>query len=313
MATYDRTHLRLEQIRERSQRQKRWGLLALLLFFALLITLLRSRAPQAPQLVVTWPTPQKYGTKTFDSGATVLLRPGQPFTVSVTNSGAWNLSGSTGDTVVKGSRITWSPTTSRSTLTVRCRPAARGLRLLYAWLWPTRVLTLNGTSAVKSGNMLYHLVPQPGDAIWLSSRVLATGETTWDERALPLLQNAIPPTAKNAVWTMERSFGASLTKGDNGTYAALRDLPQSSEAVPQVMAQVAQNIAAKVPTASIKFIVRLENPAQPRGILRLAFDGKGSRGGWIKSAPTGPAAPFTWWQDETDSREPLAPANPSSS
>src|SRR4028119_2054420 len=102
----DFTAQRLLRSRERASRQKRITFLVLAVLLALIVLLVWWRAPQAPQMVVTWPNPQKYGQRVLDDGAIVLLRSGQPFSVSVPNSSDWDLSGSTKDTVVKGERIT---------------------------------------------------------------------------------------------------------------------------------------------------------------------------------------------------------------
>jgi hypothetical protein len=305
----DFTAQRLLRSRERASRQKRFTLMIAALVLALVILLVWWRAPRAPQLVVTWPDPQKYGQRVLDDGATVLLRSGQPFSVSVPDAADWNLSGSTKDMVVKGERITWSPTESSSTLEVRCRPVANGLSRVISWIWPTRVVTLHGTTGVPSGPSRVHLVPQPGSQVWLASQVLTASSVTWDERVIPLLQFVAPGkgTAARgpAHWVLTNSFEGSPPKGDTATYARLASGPVPSDGrsrVEETLAKVARQIAGRAPKASIKFIARYEKE-NADGVLRLAFDGSGARGGWVRQ--NGQASPFFWWDD-------LAPSTTSS-
>jgi hypothetical protein len=114
------------------------------------------------------------------------------FRFQVPNAADWNLSGSTKDTVVKGERITWSPTESSSTLEVRCKPVANGLSKLISWIWPTRVVRLHGTTGVPAGSSRVYLVPQPNTQVWIASQVVANSSVTWDERVIPLLQFVAP-------------------------------------------------------------------------------------------------------------------------
>lgn len=309
----DFTAQRLLRSRERAARQKRITLLVVALLLALVALIVWWRAPRAPQLVLTWPNPQKYGQRVLDDGAVVLLRRGQPFSVSVPNAADWNLSGSTKDTVVKGERITWSPTESSSTLEVRCRPVANGLSRLISWIWPTRVVRLHGTTGVPAGASRVHLVPQPNTQVWLASQVVADSSVTWDERVIPLLQFVAPgkgTVARDAPhWVLTNSFGGSPPKGDTATYARLASAPaaaptaaQSTARVEEILATTARQIAGRSPKASIKFIARYEKETAD-GVLRLAFDGTAARGGWVRQ--NGQASPFFWWED-------LAPANSSS-
>ncbi|HEX8234389.1 MAG TPA: hypothetical protein VF600_00370 [Abditibacteriaceae bacterium] len=312
----DFTAQRLLRSRERASRQKRITLLVVALLLALLVLLVWWRAPRAPQLVVTWPNPQKYGQRVLDDGATVLLRSGQPFSVSVPNAADWDLSGSTKDTVVKGERITWSPTESSSTLEVRCRPVANGLARLVSWIWPTRVVRLNGTTGVTAGQSRVHLVPEPGSPVWLSSQVMADSAITWDERVIPLLQFVAPRSGNGSsgqpYWVLTNSFGESLLKGDEGTYARLAAVQAGASGaaarsanagrIEETLATIARQIAGRSPKASIKFIARYEQEKSD-GVLRLAFDGTAARGGWVRQ--NGQASPFFWWED-------LASVSPSS-
>jgi hypothetical protein len=287
------------------------------------------RAPRAPQLVVTWPNPQKYGQRVLNDGAIVLLRSGQPFSVSVPNSADWNLSGSTKDTVVKGARITWSPTESSSTLEVHCRPIAKGVARAVAWIWPTRVVQLHGTTGVPSGPSRVHLVPEPGSKVWLASQVVADSAVTWDERVIPLLQQVVrgkdTVAATDAHWVLTSSFDSSPAQGDVGTYARLATVPSPSDAavsattlgsasapsstnrVEEALAVMARQIAGRAPNASIKFVARYEKE-ESDGILRIAFDDTGARGGWIRQ--NGQASPFFWWDDLVSTSGTLQPSLP---
>jgi hypothetical protein len=300
----DFTAQRLLRSRERASRQKRITLLVVALLLALVVLLVWWRAPRAPQLVVTWPNPQKYGQRVLDDGEIVLLRSGQPFSVSVPNAAEWDLSGSTKDTVVKGERITWSPTESRSTLEVRCRPVANGLSRLVSWIWPTRIVRLHGTTGVPSGQSRVYLVPQPGSRVWLSSQVMADSAVTWDERVIPLLQFVAPGKGSvasgPAQWVLTRSFVGSPPKGDTGTYARLAPVATARSGMAgraeETLATMARQIAGRSPKASIKFVARYEQEKSD-GVLRLAFDGTAARGGWVRQ--NGQASPFFWWEDLT--------------
>ncbi len=295
MVLYDSTPQRLERVRARARRQKRIALAVLLGVLALLALGLWRSAPPAPRLIVTWPSPQKYGRRTFESGATVLLRSGNAFTVSVTDAERWNISGDTPNTRIDKSnrarQILWQPTAPSETLRVHCRAVAGGWRSLLARLWPTRTLTLNGTTAASSGGLRYYVHPRPGAPVWLSSQIVATDEAKWDERALPLLEAAAqdlrqPPrravAASNATagttaavvppfthWRLVRSFKEtkdSVVPGDTGTYA-VAPLPEPLFEMPRI----AQNLARRRPDTSIKIMARLDTDP-PRGVLRLAFD-----------------------------------------
>lgn len=299
MVLYDSTHERLERVRARARRQKRIALAVLLGVLGLLALGLWRSAPPPPRLIVTWPSPQKYGRRTFESGATVLLRSGNAFTVSVTDAERWNISGDTPNTRIDKSnrarQILWQPTSPSETLRVHCRAVAGGWRSLLARLWPTRTLTLNGTTAASSGGLRYYVHPRPGAPVWLSSQIVATDEAKWDERALPLLEaaaqdlrqaprraattNAASPNATAATpavsapifthWRLVRSFKEtkdSVVPGDTGTYA-VAPLAEPLLELPRV----AQNLARRRPATSIKIMARLDTEP-PRGVLRLAFD-----------------------------------------
>lgn len=346
MAIYDSTQERLARVRARARRQRRIALTAPATLMVLVAGGVWRSAPPAPLLIVTWPSPQKYGRRTFDSGATVLLRSGNAFAVSVTDAGRWNISGDTPSTRVDKSnrarQILWQPNAPSETLRVHCRAVAGGWRSLLARLWPTRTLTLHGTTAASSGGLRYYIRPRPGFPIWLSSQVVATDEAKWDERALPLLEAAArdlraapsKPAAADATafthWRLARSFKEtkdSFVPNDAGTYAVaplaepLIDLPR-----------VAQILARRRPETSIKIMARLDTQP-PRGVLRLAFDapeedggkskkrrrkdddaksaqGQGARAGWVINAGDKAATPLVWWREGPSDFNPAAALPP---
>lgn len=314
MALYDSTERRLERARERAQKQKRVASVVAVALLVLVVLIIRWSAPRAPDLFVTWPSPQKFGSRALPDGSTVLLRGSQPMTVSVVDAARWNISAQSGDTVHKSklaNTIDWTTTKPSETLYLSCRAASSGLSRAWSWLWPTRNLTLYGTAGAGDGGTHHRIIPREGASVWLSSQVVAESETDWDERALPLLEAAHRDLRKStpalAPWKMTRSFTGKPSPNDQGTYAVFsgfdiaRDLPR-----------IANTVARLAPSTSIKFMERLDLKP-PRGILRLAFDGKtpvGARAGWVFKPGDKTATPLLNWQDAPATKVPIPTTAP---
>ncbi len=302
MALYDSTERRLERARERAQKQKRVASIVAITLLALALLVVRASAPRAPQLFVTWPSPQKFGARALPDGATILLRGSQPMTVSVTNAERWMVGARSGDTVHQSrlaNKINWTATRPSETLSLSCRAASSGLARVFSWMWPTRALTLKGTTGAGNGGARQRIIPENGASIWLSSQILATSEADWDERALPLLEAAHRELNKDAAtklapWKMARSFTGKTLANDKGTYASL-----VTSDVTRDLTRAANLIARLSPSTSIKWMARLDLDP-PQGILRLAFDGEtaiGARAGWVFKAGDKNATPVIDWQD----------------
>lgn len=294
--------LRSEQRRAaaRARRRRQWrnlaGLIAVLIlcgFLAWRVDVERHGGPPAPALVVIWPNakfPQRVA-----GGAIVLGREGQSFRVTVPNPEQWRLQWVTSDTLAQGASALWQPTPNSAILTARCRPLANGWGRWKAWLWPERQVTLQSRLATSVGGRRYQITPPPG-GLWLFPFIRAEVPVAWDEHALPsLLQVPLPANHANEsplLWKIVPSFeGAAPLAGDTGTYA--RFLGTHPETV---LPTLARQIAAAEPKASIKFLINVTRDTQQpsEGILRLAFDGKGERGGWIKR-PDGVNEAIKWW------------------
>ncbi len=292
---------RRELSRARRQRQGRNRKIGALLFVVLLIAFLRWHSPQAPGLVVAWPNSQKWGSATLENGATVVIRAGQPFVVSLSNPNDWDVSWHYTGVTGEGLPITWPAAGSVDKLELHCHARPRGWQKWVSWLWPTRQLFLQGTAPVALSDRRFVVVPLPGAPIRLSSRVVATHEVSpearWDERALPLLEEAARDAktlSVGATWTIvtapsQRSLvgqsstrtplrsadaanapGMSSTPDDTATYAILS--PESFRDATQSLTECAQIIALRAPQTSIKWLAR-EKPTgdQPRAVLWLDF------------------------------------------
>lgn len=294
--------LRSEQRRAtaRARRYRQWrvvaGLVAVLALCSFLLWRVaaeRHGGPVAPALVVIWPK-TKFRQQ-VGSGAIVLGRVGQSFTITVPNPDHWRLQWATSDTLAQGASTLWQPTRDGATLTARCRPVVSGWGHWVAWLWPERQVTVQSRLATSIGGRRYKITP-PSGGLWLFPFVRAAVPVTWDEHALPsLLQAPLPVSHADGssplLWMIVPSFsGTTPAAGDSGTYAKFlgaqpeKDLPH-----------LARQIATAAPTASIKFIINLSRDArQPsEGVLRLAFDGKGEREGWLKR-PDGTMGIVKW-------------------
>ncbi len=99
------------------------------------------------------------------------------------------------------------------------------------------------------------------------------------------------------MWWIVPSFDENVRKpaqpGDNGTYARLNSRQLESD-----MLTIARRLAAQQPRVSFKFIVRLDTKV-PHATLRIAFDGKGERKGWIRR-PGEPSGPLIWNETSSD-------------
>lgn len=302
------TERRREAGRARRQRARKRSTVGALLFLVLAVVVIRWRSPQAPRLRVTWPNTQKLGEATLESGSTLVLRAGQPFIVSPADAANWEVSWHYNGAKGEGLPITWPPSGNLDLLEMSCRPRAKGGQHLISWLWPTRSVWLQGTSAVALGAGRYVVVPQPGAPVRLSSRVVASHEMSpearWNESALPLLEEAARRSSSlssGATWTIVRPLSelrtqnelrtqsaakgtsASSTrnrtnagsspvtaKNDTATYAVLSS--ESFRDPVLALSQCAQIIAARLPGASIKWIARETPGVLPRALLWLSFN-----------------------------------------
>ena len=298
------TQLRREESRARRQRQFRRHAMGVFAFVVALVLLIRVFAPSAPDLVVSWPNAQKLGRATLENGATVVIRAGQPFSVAPTDASRWDVSWNYTGVGGMGVPVAWPAAGSLDKLELNCRARAVGWQKAISWLWPTRRLWLQGTSPVALGGRRFVVIPAAGAPVRLSSRVLAdaavSGEARWDERALPLLEEAVrnAKTLKSgATWTIlkmpsQKSLkpATSSTRNvesaensapdDLSTYAVLS--PASFDDAAKTLAECAQIIARRAPQIGIKWIAREhatgESVAsknatgnQPRALLWLDF------------------------------------------
>lgn len=318
-ASLRRTEQRLANSRARRSRQQRNVALAIIAVSCVLLAvsaLIRARreVPPAPLLLVTWPKPKLQ--QKLPGGSTVLARPGQSFRITVDNAAAWTLQWHSADVTSKGPTTLWSPTASNSTLTVYCRATATGWRRIVSWLWPTRTVSL--TAQVGSATKFHYEIAPPRGGLWVYPLIYADRPVHWDERALPQLMQAtwlmsprLATAPSQPLWTLVPSFetqpaGAKPAAADPGTYARLWSA-QPQDDLPRLCRLIAQVNAGE----SIKYIVRLRarNKQQPEGILRVAFDGKAQRGGWVKSADQSTAEVVEWWNAPSDSTA-ISPAPP---
>ena len=204
------TQRRKEDSRARRQSALKRNAAGALLFVVLAVVVIRWCSPQAPPLRVVWPNTEKLGEARLQSGSTLLLRSGQPFSVSPVSATKWDVSWSYSDAKGEGFPVTWSPSGNFDTLEMTCRPRAAGWQRLVSWLWPARFVSLHATEAVALGEGRYVVAPQKGAPVRLSSRVVASYETSpearWHESALPLLEEAARQSslARGATWTIAR-------------------------------------------------------------------------------------------------------------
>ncbi|MDQ3813973.1 MAG: hypothetical protein M3347_08480 [Armatimonadota bacterium] len=297
-----RTEQRWEEARKRRARQVRnlriAGIVLLLIILAGLLS--RWTAPPAPLFVVRWPHPKLHQNQIMSDGSVVLLRRGKALIVSVTDPERWKLRWMSEDIRQEGGQCQWSPLSDTAMLTVRCRARASGFGHLVAWLWPSRELRLHGKAATLTPTGRQQVVPPAGQAIWLFPMIVAASPVAWDDRTLGLLVQAgtsLPATtalgAPPRLWTLVPSFNDEIDPRDTGTYAQLATAP-----VEKNMFAIARRIAKAKPTASLKFVVRLDkNP--PLAILRIALDGKGKRSAWIKRPGDAAGQTVPWRENES--------------
>jgi len=279
------------------------------------VSFARRSAPPAPLLMVRWSQPAT--TQVLPGGSTLLLRPGNPVSVTVTpDADKWRLNWITGKDQNSGAETQWSSSKTKDTLKVQCRARASGLTRLIAWLWPTREIVLHGIRAESLDQSRRRVTPPPG-GIWVYPHILANSPVFWDERALPLLLQVTPVQTQPqgskpeaSWWSLRPSFDTALAD-DGSTYALLSTFKfvDDFDAV-RDLTRVARSLARAVPDASIKFIVRLDrSPAQ--GIIRLALDGKGERAAWVKRPGEAAGGPLEWHRPNI-AGEPLEPILPGS-
>ena len=301
----DVTRQRIENARLRREIQRRRFFQGLALFLVLFVLIARWRSPREPQIVVAWPS-QALGSSTLPNGTTVLMRGGQPFIVTILNATDWKVGWKWNGGEGEGLPMRWSPSGNLDTLQLKCRARPVGAQWLWSWLWPTRVLVLQGTSPVPIGGKRFVVVPQPGAPIRVSSRVVAQAsaqaatEARWHENALPLLEAAArnPSLKSGAIWTIVPSSDGRTPARDDSTYASLS--PSSFSDAAAALTQVAQQIEVLAPKTDIKWIARLQpSDGVPRALLWLDFEKRrqvGARGGWIVESGNSVAQPTKWWK-----------------
>jgi hypothetical protein len=336
-----RSEWRLEVARVRAAKQKRITLivvavLGLLLLLLAWSSLRASGRVSPPSVTVEWPSPQKYGRRIFASGATekapailatLVVRKGQPFTVSVSQPEKWTVRAVSTDTNETGSKVTWAPAQSGK-LKLFCRPKVGGWKRLFSWTLPTFEMHIEGIipTVLADGRLRIPAtkVPTSGNTtsrqVWLSSQVVTSGYATeWDERVIPIAQAAPPPVAppftSEPRWKLVNGFGPDLAAraaGDTGTYIQSNDRDAMAEVV-DTTTRVARFAAEAASRASIKFIVAERAPTKFGAILRLDFDGSGTRFGWVKNPGETAATPLRWWDSQLGTglgSEALPPAFP---
>ena len=201
--------------------------------------LIRVLAPTPPNLVVSWPDAEKLGRATLQNGATVAIRSGEPFVVMLSDTSAvepdeasavapvnaqkWDVSWSYVGARGTGWPVVWPPSGSLDKLEMSCRARAVGWQKAVSWLWPTRELWLWATAPVALGERRFVVVPMAGEPVRVSSRVVASREARWDERALPLLEFAVrhaKALQPSATWTIVNAPTASEPNASAPTASA---------------------------------------------------------------------------------------------
>lgn len=255
------TQRRRAEKAERRRLQSRRNALIFIAFVGVLALAIRAGAPRNPQLLVSWPNAQKLGAATLENDATVVIRGGQPFLVTPIDAQNWDVTwhyaGARGD----GLPVTWPPAGSLDSLEMNCRPRAQGWARWISWLWPTRNIVLHGTSAVSLGAQRFVVMAQNGAPIRLSSRVVAAqniaAEAVWDERALPLLEEAARRSsalAPGATWTIAApsASNSSITSTQNSKNGEPSDTKSSASSPHSVSSpHSAPNVAYKSSTRNV--------------------------------------------------------------
>lgn len=339
LASLGRSKDRLASARQRRTRQRRglWFWVMLLAGVVGAWQFVATTAPPPPILLVTWPKPKIHQAVT--DGSTLLARRGSSFEVMVSNPARWQVQWADGNTQGSGNKWTWKLTDKKSTLTATCRAAEQGWRQIAAFFWPARELKLHAQAASPMGNFRYSITPPKG-GLWLYPLIYAKAPVSWDERALQLISApilpalegtlalAVPrssravvttvstsgeqsdadktPSPDQPMWWLVPSFSpdpkAKNDKADIGTYAKLNSRQPEDD-----MLRLAPILAEQRPESSLKFMVRLDS-RPPQGVIRIAFDGKRERKGWIRQ-PGEPNGPLIWDED-ADSGPAIAPSLP---
>jgi hypothetical protein len=319
---YRVSQARSERIREQAKRQKRMALLGVVALVAIVAFLvvassLRGAPVTPPNVVVTWPSPQKYGKRLFvartsETGivnlGSVLMRRKEPFTITLQNAANWDATIVTAAATTRNTSAQWKPDRGDYILKIFARKQTSGWRKMLAWTQPKQELRLIALDAKSLDANRREL--EAKSLVWLSQTVTAgQGTYSWDQRAIPLLHYAFTSTSTLPAWNVIDSFRGERAPEDKGSY--FKFFPPDSfeaESVPIVMTQMARKIAERAPDASIKWIIN-----DTVGILRLEFDGSGARGGWVKRAGETEATPLRWWSrnlGDDEIRERLAPSSP---
>ena len=300
---------RLAAARQRARRRRRLRAIGIVVATLLATGLVASaiaaaRAPDAPFLIVTWPKPKV--AQVVGPSQTVLGRGGQPFEVGITNPEDWQVTWKSGAAQQKEGTFKWAPTEGSGELKVSCHPVAQGWERYFGFLWPDREVSLASVTA-KSGGNYARQITTGADGVWVFPHIFALGAVSWDERALPLLGQAAEQLPQNALdskmaplraqptaglWQLVSNFdGGADLPSENGTFASFHG-PDIENSLPQIAARMVK-IA---PDASIKFVLRLDrDPSQ--GIVRVDFDGKRERKGWIRQKGQAAGQPFTGWEN----------------
>lgn len=304
---------RLDRARRRKQRDQR-VMLGLLVGFVLFVAvggwwLATSSVPEPPRVSIAWPSPAKFGKRTFIPvavpGSTenyfvaaLAIRKGQPFTVSVEDAGNWVVSGVTEETKEKSSTIHWSPLANGASLKIYCQPVPYGVQKLVAWMWPTYMLRVQGfvPQPLPDGRLSLKLEePHIAQTVLISENTsLKSGQgvASWDDRVVPLLEainkanpvTVVRPAAEPANvptrWHVVEGYEGKRAPNDGATYFALNGLTGQVEEDTNQVTRFARFFAGREPKATIKFIVDENEPVS--AVFRVIFDNKGARGGWIK-------------------------------
>ncbi len=313
---------KLAERRQRARRQKRRGIVALVLAGVALVLgggmwLVARATPslKTPVLVVTWPKSKI--SQVMASGQTVVAREGQPFNVSLSDAAGWNVSWASSGVQNTGDSFAWAPQKNGASLVAQCHAQSSGWA---SRLFPTTAshsLTLQAVTPQllkAAGNSepfgtQWHYartLPKGSQSAWVFPLVQASSGVAWDERALPALSDVssvVPssslaakmagtnPAPAPALWQIVSDFnGGSQTSGLDVTYASLR-----ANDLETVLPRVGARLVQLAPNASIKWIVRLDK-TPPEGIVRLSFDGKQGRQAWIKRPGQTTGTPITGWE-----------------
>jgi hypothetical protein len=285
---------RLARVRERRQQHQRetkfWlalGAVALICF----ALFLRSLGPQTPRLQVKWSGFK--GSRVLTSGSLVDASPAA-LVVTLENAKSWQVAVDSVDAVQHDQKVTWLPT-GASTLRLGCDPVPQGIQGFWGWLWPGREATLRAVVSRRVAPRRFGF-PDTKQTVWIAPRIRVLPGSQYDQPAIEML------SVLGRDWAIVRSFDGQAAQESSGTYASLNVATlkqQTLESASQAMIDTARKIARRKPNTGIKFIVR-DDGKRVRAVLRLSFDGKKARGGWIKTRDQKEASPVFWWEDLQD-------------